>query len=120
MKFLPFLSALVLAVASVDAAPQDDQYVLGPDSQVKPGVPQGKVETRQWTQSKIYPGTTRDWAVYVPAQYDKAKPANVMVRPLALNTTCCPSLDCPEMRSDRVVPRASAICEATVRCQISS
>lgn len=79
MKFLPFLSALVLAVASVDAAPQDDQYVLGPGSQVKPGVPQGKVETRQWTQSKIYPGTTRDWAVYVPAQYDKAKPANVMV-----------------------------------------
>ena len=79
MKFLPFLSALMLAVASVYAAPQDDQYVLGPDSQVKPGVPQGKVETRQWTQSKIYPGTTRDWAVYVPAQYDKAKPANVMV-----------------------------------------
>ena len=53
-----------------------------------------------------------------------------MVRPLALNTTCCPSMDCPasnvagraapEMRSDSVVPRASAICEATVRCQISS
>jgi enterochelin esterase family protein len=79
MKFLPFLSALVFAVASVYAAPQDDQYVLGPDSQVKPGVPQGKVETRQWTESKIYPGTTRDWAIYVPAQYDKAKPANVMV-----------------------------------------
>ena len=79
MKFLPFLSALVFAVASVYAAPQDDQYVLGPDSQVKPGVPQGKVETQQWTESKIYPGTTRDWAIYVPAQYDKAKPANVMV-----------------------------------------
>jgi len=79
MKFLSFLSALVLAVASVYAAPQDDQYVLGPDSQVKPGVPQGKVETQQWTESKIYPGTTRDWAIYVPAQYDKAKPANVMV-----------------------------------------
>jgi len=79
MKFLPFLSALVFAVASVYAAPQDDQYVLGPDSQVKPGVPQGKVGTRQWTESKIYPGTTRDWAIYVPAQYDKAKPANVMV-----------------------------------------
>ena len=79
MRFLPFFSALMLVAASAFAAPQDDQYVLGPDSQVKPGVPQGKVITRQWTESKIYPGTTRDWAIYVPTQYDKAKPANVMV-----------------------------------------
>ena len=79
MRFLPFFSALMLVAASAFAAPQDDQYVLGPDSQVKPGVPQGKVITRQWTESKIYPGTTRDWAIYVPAQYDKAKSANVMV-----------------------------------------
>ena len=79
MKILSLFSALVLAAAPAFAAPQDDQYVLGPDSQVKPGVPQGKVITRQWTQSKIYPGTVRDWALYVPAQYDKAKPANVMI-----------------------------------------
>lgn len=73
---LPFLA---LAITTALAAPQDDQYVLGPDSQVKPGVPQGKVTTHQWTESKIYPGTVRDYAVYVPAQYDKAKPAAVMV-----------------------------------------
>jgi len=48
------------------------------------------------------------------------KPGNVMVRPLALNTTDWPSLDSPEIRRLSVVPRASAICEATVRCQISS
>ena len=79
MKFLHVFSALVLALAPAFAAPQDDQYLLGPDSQVKPGVPQGKVTTHQWTESKIYPGTVRDYAVYVPAQYDKAKPAAVMV-----------------------------------------
>jgi enterochelin esterase family protein len=79
MKLLPVLSAFSLAVLPLLAAPQDDQYVLGPDSQVTPGVPQGKVTTLQWTTSKIYPGTTRDYAVYVPAQYDKAKPAAVMV-----------------------------------------
>ena len=79
MKFLHVFSALVLALAPSFAAPQDDQYLLGPDSQVKPGVPQGKVTTHQWTESKIYPGTVRDYAVYVPAQYDKAKPAAVMV-----------------------------------------
>ena len=52
--------------------------------------------------------------------YAFRKPGNVMVRPLALNTTCWPVRAAPEMRSDSVVPRASAICEATVRCQISS
>jgi enterochelin esterase family protein len=79
MKSLSVLSALVLAAAPAFAAPQDDQYVLGPDSQVKPNVPHGKVETRKWTTSKAFPGTERDWAIYVPAQYDKAKPACVMV-----------------------------------------
>lgn len=79
MKFTAAISAFALAALPLFAASQDDQYVLGPDSQVKPGVPQGKVEVHQWTTSKIYPGTTRDYAVYVPAQYDKAKPAAVMV-----------------------------------------
>lgn len=79
MKFTVAFSAVALAALPLLAAPQDDQYVLGPDSQVKPNVPKGKVETHQWTTSKIFPGTTRDYAVYVPAQYDKAKPAAVMV-----------------------------------------
>ncbi len=73
------LLALTLLSTLASAAPQDDQYVLGPDSQVKPGVPQGKITQHVWDQSKIYPGTTRDWWVYVPAQYDAAKPANLMV-----------------------------------------
>ncbi len=62
------------------AAPQDEQYVLGPDSQVQQGVPQGKVtQMPAWTNSKIYPGTTRDWWVYVPAQLQPGQAANVMV-----------------------------------------
>jgi enterochelin esterase family protein len=32
-----------------------------------------------WTDSKIFPGTTRDWWIYVPAQYSNNKPAAVMV-----------------------------------------
>lgn len=86
MKFPSFarcasaLALLTLSFSSVLAAPQDDQYVLGPDSQIKAGVPQGKVtEMPAWSNSKIYPGTTRQWWVYVPAQYDAAKPAAVMV-----------------------------------------
>ena len=33
---------------------------------------------QQW-KSKIYPGTVREYAIYVPAQYDAAKPACVLV-----------------------------------------
>src|SRR5450759_1608747 len=54
-------------------------YTLGPDSQRLPDVPQGKVTKYTWATSKIYPGTTRDYWVYVPAQYDAAKPACVTI-----------------------------------------
>lgn len=55
-----------------------DDYKLGPDSQEQPDVPHGKVSKHSWT-SKIFPGTVRDYWVYVPAQYDAKKPACVMV-----------------------------------------
>ena len=55
-----------------------EDYPLGPDSQRQPRVPKGTVTQHQWT-SKIFPGTVRDYWVYVPAQYDAAKPACVMV-----------------------------------------
>ena len=54
------------------------EYALGPDSQRQAGVPQGAVTQYTWT-SKIFPGTVRDYWVYVPAQYTPQKPACVMV-----------------------------------------
>jgi enterochelin esterase-like enzyme len=68
-----------LAIALVLARTLAAQYALGPDSQPREGVPQGKVTKYSWATSKIFPGTTRDYWVYVPAQYDGAKPACVMV-----------------------------------------
>lgn len=56
-----------------------DDYTPGPDSQEHPGVPKGEVTKYIFDQSKIFPGTTRDYWVYVPKQYDPAKPACVMV-----------------------------------------
>ena len=56
-----------------------DDYVLGSDSQFKPEVPHGRVERFQFTNSAVFPGTIRDGGVYVPAQYDPAKPAALMV-----------------------------------------
>jgi sugar lactone lactonase YvrE/enterochelin esterase-like enzyme len=37
--------------------------------------PKGEVTRYTFDQSKIFPGTTRDYWVYVPKQYDPAKPA---------------------------------------------
>jgi enterochelin esterase family protein len=56
-----------------------DDYQLGPDSMVQEGVPQGTVTQGTWVSPKVYPGTTRDYWIYVPAQYDNSKPAAVMV-----------------------------------------
>src|SRR5438105_9560061 len=57
----------------------DDQYVPGPDSKEQPGVPKGEITKHSWTESKIYPGTVRDYWVYVPQQYKAEKPACVFV-----------------------------------------
>src|SRR5436305_6150826 len=42
-------------------------------------VPKGEVMKYTFDQSKIFPGTTRDYWVYVPKQYDPAKPACLYV-----------------------------------------
>jgi enterochelin esterase-like enzyme len=61
------------------AARDRELYKLGPDSQRQEGVPQGTVTPHKWEISKVFPGTVRDYWVYVPKQYDAAKPACVMV-----------------------------------------
>ena len=70
MKILVVLLACLTAIAQ--------EYTLGPDSQRQSGTPQGKVTQHTWT-SKIFPGTVRDYWVYVPAQYNAAKPACLMI-----------------------------------------
>jgi enterochelin esterase-like enzyme len=55
------------------------RYEHGPDSKRKEGVPRGKVSEFVFKDSKVFPGTIRKCAVYVPAQYDGGKPAALMV-----------------------------------------
>jgi enterochelin esterase family protein len=57
----------------------DVRYEYGPDSQRHEGVPKGKVIEFTWNQSKVFPGTIRRCAVYVPAQYDGSTPTALMV-----------------------------------------
>lgn len=53
--------------------------VPDPDSSPQVGVPTGTVTKRTWADSRIYPGATHDYWVYVPAQYTAAEPACVTV-----------------------------------------
>jgi enterochelin esterase-like enzyme len=73
-----FVFAILLSASALNVAAADD-YKLGPDSLPQPGVPVGSVEKFTFKASKIYPGTERDYWVYVPKQYDPAKPAALMV-----------------------------------------
>jgi enterochelin esterase-like enzyme len=70
---LLFLFAAVPLTAA-DATPADKA-----DREVQSGVPQGKLTSGVFTESKIFPGTRRDYSVYVPAQYSADKPACLMV-----------------------------------------
>ncbi len=58
------------------SAPKD---VFGPDSLQQPGVPEGKTLDFHAPDSKTFPGFTHDWWLYIPAQYNEAKPAALMV-----------------------------------------
>jgi enterochelin esterase family protein len=71
--------ALLAVVATPLPCPAAEDYTLGPDSLPQEGVPRGKVEKFTFTNSTIYPGTVRDYWVYVPAQYDASRPAAVMI-----------------------------------------
>ncbi|HEY0548602.1 MAG TPA: alpha/beta hydrolase-fold protein [Verrucomicrobiae bacterium] len=56
------------------------QYKFGPDSLPQEGVPRGEViKMPPFTNSAVFPGTVRDWWIYVPKQYDAGKPACLMV-----------------------------------------
>ena len=73
------LPVVAFAATTAVAAPTDDVYKLGPDSEVQPGVPQGKLTTWAQLPSTAYPGTLHDYCVFVPAQYDPATPAALMI-----------------------------------------
>jgi enterochelin esterase-like enzyme len=74
------IAALLAALTASPAATGADDYQLGPDSMPHAGVPQGRVEGPfLWKSATVFRGTIRQYWVYVPAQYDAARPAAVMV-----------------------------------------
>jgi gluconolactonase len=77
------LSLIVSLFVSCAAFAQGSQpletYPVHPDSQPQPGVPKGEVLKFTFENSKIFPGTWREYWVYVPAQYTPDRPACVYV-----------------------------------------
>lgn len=80
MNVLKILSIAVLCISSLLLCAQapENEYKLGPDSEVHDGVPVGTLTKYTW-ESKIYPGIFREYYVYVPAQYNAKNPAALMV-----------------------------------------
>lgn len=57
----------------------DEPYILGPDSAAQVGVPHGEVAQYHWRSEQVYPGTERDYWLYIPKQYNPAQCACLMV-----------------------------------------
>ncbi|MES1168757.1 MAG: esterase family protein, partial [Oleiharenicola lentus] len=76
------LTGLLSSVRAEDAAKparKVGEYHLTADSLPQEGVPKGQlIGPLEWN-SKIIGGTVRRYWIYVPAQYDAAKPAGLLV-----------------------------------------
>src|SRR3954454_7147710 len=69
----------IAAVALLALALNAQDYSLGPDSQPQPNVPKGAITKHRIDPGKFFPGTPHDYSIYVPAQYDPARPAPIMI-----------------------------------------
>jgi enterochelin esterase family protein len=57
----------------------DAFYKLGPDSMPMTGVPKGHFVGPTIIPTQVFPGNSHTYWVYVPAQYDPAKPTPIMI-----------------------------------------
>jgi enterochelin esterase family protein len=69
-----------LAQSPAPSAPNPDTfYHLGPDSLEQPDVPKGQLRGPFTLPSSVFPGTQHTYWIYVPAQYDAANAASLMI-----------------------------------------
>jgi len=69
------LAGSAIAEAKAEEAPTYTPPEIKPED-----IKEGSIQTFQFTQSKIFPGTVREVTVFTPAQYDASKPACVYVK----------------------------------------
>ena len=78
MKIILVCMLVMIQLTLYCQAPAE-RYEVDPASEQQAGVPKGEVLKFTFDQSTIFPGTTRDYWVYIPAQYNPGKPACVYV-----------------------------------------
>jgi gluconolactonase len=76
-QFLFFICSF--AITTSFAQPPAEKYPVDSASVEHAGVPKGEVLKFSFSQSKIFPGTERDYWIYIPAQYKPTKPACVYI-----------------------------------------
>ncbi len=84
MRKISFLVPILMLVSilvqnGIFAQSLVESYSVDPASVGQAGVPKGEVLKFTFTDSKIFPGTMRDYWVYIPAQYRPETPACVYV-----------------------------------------
>ena len=78
MKLL-YLVVAAAGIAFAQAPNPNSQYRLGPDSMPQDGVPKGEIRGPFTLPSRVYAGTQHTYWIYVPAQYDPAVAASLMI-----------------------------------------
>ncbi len=78
---LPLGSALLLTLgAPAQEKYEEPDYPMPPEGKPAPGIPEGTIQRFTFASKEgVFPGTIRRYWVYVPQQYDAAKPAALMV-----------------------------------------
>jgi len=75
-----FMLLATAALAQTPNPPNTDLYYkLAPDAIPQDGVPKGEMKGPFTLPSQAYPGTQHTYWVYVPAQYDPAVAASLMI-----------------------------------------
>lgn len=69
----------VEGMARVGGMVRLEHYEYTPDSERQSGVPVGRLEKFEWSESKVFPQTVRDVTVYIPQQYKAGSEACLMV-----------------------------------------
>src|SRR5687767_1796263 len=78
MKKLLF-AICILSQISLFAQAHTENYPVDSASIVHPSVPKGEILKFTFNHSTIFPGTSREYWIYIPAQYRPDKPACVYI-----------------------------------------
>ena len=79
ITFILISTCLGRIVSLAQAPPIAEKYERGLDSLLQPGVPKGELLRFELVSSRAFPGTKREIAVYVPAEYRAEGPACVYI-----------------------------------------